>query len=182
MTTGTLIKKFKTNSSGGGILNLASILPKGLPPVAGMIPPTNDLANNASESNQQLITTDFSRLYSLVSNSEVSGIDLTTTQKITSTKFFPGKPYGIHFTLNQKFIVVATDTSWYLLDPNQKKPTLSIPLFTGDYPPTTGYYSPDGNLLVIPSNGYYYFINCQNGTLQGKLRSDIQTAVITWLP
>jgi hypothetical protein len=196
MASGNLIKKLTSSSSLlGGALNLAALLPSRLPPVAGKISPTDDQINYASDNNRALMTSDYSRLYSLTGSSEVSGLDLETGKKVTSTKFLQGKPYGIHFTPNGKFVAVAADTEWYLLDPDQKKPVLNIPLFVGSQTSdshednnlifdngTTGYYSPDGNLLVIPSNGYFYFVDCQNGKIAGKIHTNIQKAIVTWLP
>jgi hypothetical protein len=181
--SGKSIQKFKISSSiFGGPLNLASLLPHGLPAVNGMSAPISELPDYSTGNNRIIMTPDDKRLYSLASNGEVSGFDTEKGDQISSTKFNDGKPYGIHFMPNNQFIAVAADTYWYLLDPGLKKPKLSIPLFGGDFQMTNGYYSPDGNLLVIPSNGYYYLVDCQSCKLLGKLRNNIQKAVITWIP
>ncbi|HBF36552.1 MAG TPA: hypothetical protein DDW50_04450 [Firmicutes bacterium] len=183
LTTGTLMFKFKISSSlFGGMMGISGLFPQKLPPVSGMILPVDDKTNFLSDNNRMLMTDDCNRLYTLASRGEVSGINLKNGLQVSSCKFIEGKPYGIHFTPDKKFVVVAADTIWYLLKPEQKKPIFSLPLPSGDGLPTTGYYSPDGNLLVIPSNGYFYFIDCQNCRLAGKLQTKVQKSVVTWLP
>jgi hypothetical protein len=147
--------------------------------------------------NRVIITKDFSRIYSLTNSTEISGRELATGKKVSSTKILQGKPYNIHFTPDGKFIVVATDTTWYLLDPNQNEPKLAIPLFHGNeldamnqkgrhkgnpLVDTTSYYSPDGNLLIISSHGSFYFVDCQECKLIGKVWANIQKGKIIWLP
>jgi hypothetical protein len=181
LTSGTQITKIKISSPLFGSLDFGNLLPSALPLVTGMKPPTDDKPVYASVNNQMILNRDSSRLY-FPSQSEVKSIDLKTYQTISAIRCYQGKPYGIHLTPNEKYVVLATESEWTLLDPTQKKPVLQIPLSTGDYPPTTGYYSPDGNLLVIPSNSYLYLVDCQNGKLISTLRTDIKNAVITWLP
>jgi hypothetical protein len=180
---GKSIQKIKISSSiFGGPLNLSSLIPHGLPAVSGMLSPTSDLPDYSTNNNRIIMTPDNKSLYSLASNGEVSGFDTEKGNQISSTKFSAGKPYGIHFMPNNQFIAVAADTYWYLLDPGLQKPKLSLPLFSGDFQTSNGYYSPEGNLLVIPSNGYYYLVDCQSCKLIGKLRNNIQKGAIAWIP
>ena len=148
----------------------------------GMIPPLDDSANFVSTNNRFLMTDDRNRLYTLATRSEVNGIDLNTGLQISSCKFNMGKSFGIHFTPDKKLIVVETDTIWYLLNPEQKKPVFSLPLSSANTFSQTAYYSPDGSILAIQNNGYFYFVDCQNARLAGKLRTKHQKAVIAWLP
>jgi hypothetical protein len=194
ITSGKLIEKLTIGSSlFGGILSLDGIFPSKSPLVSGMVPPTDGRIDYSVSNNRNIITSDFNRLYSLNGSSEVRGIDLTTGKQVTSTKFFQGKPYGIHLMPNGKFIAVVTDSAWYLLDPNQKKPLLTISTIdenelnasehnkwkgNGD----TGYYNSNGTILVIPSNGSFYIVDCENCKLVSKIRANIQRSTIIWLP
>ncbi len=182
LTTGKLQFKFKISSSLFGGIGLSGLFPKKLPPVGGMIPPVDDDANLVSTNNRVLMNDDFNRLYALASRSEVIGVDLSTGLQISSCAFNMGKSFGIHFSPDKKLIVVETDTIWYLLNPEQKKPVFSLPLSSANTFSQTAYYSPDGSILAIQNNGYFYFVDCQNARLAGKLRTKHQKAVIAWLP
>ncbi len=182
LTTGKLQFKFKISSSLFGGIGISGLFPQKLPPVMGMIPPLDDSANFVSTNNRFLMTDDRNRLYTLATRSEVNGVDLSTGLQISSCKFNMGKSFGIHFTPDKKLIVVETDTIWYLLNPEQKKPVFSLPLSSANTFSQTAYYSPDGSILAIQNNGYFYFVDCQNARLAGKLRTKHQKAVIAWLP
>lgn len=182
LITGKLQFKFKISSSLFGGIGLSGLFPKKLPPVAGMIPPVDDDAYLVSTNNRVLMTDDFNRLYALASRSEVIGVDLSTGLQISSCTFNMGKSFGIHFTPDKKLIVVETDAIWYLLNPEQKKPVFSLPLSSTNTFPQPAYYSPDGSILAIQNNGYFYFVDCQNARLAGKLRTKYQKAMIAWLP
>jgi hypothetical protein len=181
LSTGVLQFKFKMSSSLFGGMGISSLFAQKLPPVTGMVPPADDQMNWVSSNHRILMTDDGTRLYALASRSEVSGIDLSNGLQISSCKFNEGKPFGIHFTPDKKMIAVETDTTWYLVNPEQKKPAFVLSLPSANTFSTPAYYSPDGTVLVIPNNGYFYFVDYQNSRLIGKLQTSIQNAVIAWL-
>ncbi|MGE5581589.1 MAG: YncE family protein [Bacillota bacterium] len=182
LQTGEIVQKLKIRGSGlSGLLNIGNLLPDALPPVSGTPKPADDKPIWAAVNEQVLLNNEQSLIYSLASNGEVRALDTKTGQIISSVKFRQGKPYGIHLTPDQKYLVIATDSIWYLVDPVKNRIQLKIPLLTGDYPPDTGFYSPDGSLLVIPGNGYFYLVDCQTGKLAGKFRTKIQKALVAWL-
>jgi hypothetical protein len=88
----------------------------------------------------------------------------------------------MHPTPNSKFIVVPTPKFWNLIDPNQNKPILSIRFNskTEESAPETGYYSPDGSLLIIPFENTLFVVDTATGKFLGKAKTKIKNPIIVW--
>lgn len=184
LETGERLAKFKIGKNSLlGNFSLGKILPKSYPPVIGMNERLQLSTANVSVNTRMILTENTNLMYVLAGNSQIDMVD-TTTYAVKRSIPLNGNPYGIHLTPNGKYIVASTDTHWYLLDPNQNKPVLSI-LITDDEikkAPQTAYYSPDGNLLILPFENTLYIIDTVQGKLAGKVKTKLPNPLITWLP
>lgn len=153
----------------------------GFPPVIQPVSAEPPETANCSENRRMFFSKDFSHLYILAGAPEVCDIDLQTNQVKSAIKFFDTQ-YGIHPTPNGKFIAVTANNGWYLLDPSKTKPVFNLSLKPEDSEPGAeyGYYSPDGNLLVVPFKNYLYLIDPVQGISRGKTRTGAVSPLIVW--
>lgn len=181
LKTGKDIKTIKiSNSFYIGKLFL-KLFGSGFPPV---IQSTSDKPFekiNRSENQRMFFAKDFSHLYVLAGAPEVSVIDLQANE-VKSVIKFNDTQYGIHPTPDGKFIAVVTENGWRLLDPSQNKPVFSLnfKLEEPEQGPENGYYSPNGDLLIIPFNNYLYLIDPVQGISLGKTRTKAISPIIAW--
>ena len=162
-----------------GEVNLSNLFRTPYPAVTGFEPFPQTQSKNISPTYRMFLGTDPNQLF-IVSNSSLNLVDLSTKGIIAKIKF-DGTYYGIHPTPNHKFVVVSTDTKWYLMDPQCKTRVLEVNLSKKDEPaPRSGFYSPDGNLLVIPTRNSLHLIDTQSGKYLGKIQTKIDYATILW--
>jgi hypothetical protein len=155
----------------------------GSPPVIQSDPVNPFERISCPENRRMFFSKDASHLYILARAPEVSVIDLQTNE-VKSVIKFKGNQYGIHLTPDKKYIVVTTNMGWHLLDPSQTKPILSftypVNLNENEQGPENGYYSPNGNLLIVPFKKYLYLIDPVRGISIGKTRTKAITPLIVW--
>ncbi|HBF36554.1 MAG TPA: hypothetical protein DDW50_04460 [Firmicutes bacterium] len=195
MASGKKSNSIKLNLSFFGQLTLDALWPSKFPAVSGMILPTDGKPDFSCNINQLIMNKDCSYLYSL-SNHEIDSIKLATGKKTTLYQFFWEKPLGICFTPDGRLITVITDSSCYLLNPAQKKPVLTVPIYEleseniggtrqntpSDHMNPAGYFAPDGTTLVIWSENHLHFIDCQNGKLISKANIHVLKGKLLWVP
>jgi|GEM_PF-636808 len=184
LETGERLAKFRVGKNTLlGNITLNKIIPKSYPPVIGMRDKLNVRPDGVSVNNRMVMDEKTGLMYVLTGTPQVDIVD-TSTHTVQRSVVFNGNAYGIRRTPNSKYIVVATETYWHLLDPNQNKPVLSI-LITDEEnkkAPETAYFSPDGNLLVISFENTLYIVDTVQGKLAGKVRTRFADARIAWLP
>ncbi|MGE5604493.1 MAG: YncE family protein [Bacteroidota bacterium] len=153
----------------------------GLPPVTQSPSPETLATNSSAENRRMFFAKDFSRLYVLAGGPELSVVDLQTNE-VKSVIRFKDTQYGIHPTPNGEYIVVTAKNGWHLIDPEASKPIFSynFKLEENEEGPDKGYYSPNGDLLVIPFNNYLYLINPVQGSFLGKFRTKAIAPQIVW--
>lgn len=164
-----------------GSFSLDKLLPSTYPPVIGMQERLQRNPESASTNYRMFLAPDSETMYVLSSNSEIKALDLKTNTFKSTTKF-KGSPYGMNPTPNSKFIVVPTPNDWNLIDPNRNKPILTVFITNEENKsaPATGYYSPDGSLLIVPFEKTLFVIDTVNGKFLGKVRSKIENPIIVW--
>lgn len=153
----------------------------GFPPVV-QSPTTKALTTgNSAENWRMFFARDHSHLYMLAGAPEVAIIDLQTNE-VKSLIKFKDTQYGIQPSPNGKYIVVAAENGWHLLDPIAAKPifSLNFKLEENEQGPEKGYYSPNGDLLVIPFKDYLYLIDLDQGSSAGKIRTKAMAPLIVW--
>jgi YVTN family beta-propeller protein len=149
------------------------------PAIAGAVVPADDKKVGSPLNRRMVFTEDYMTLYVLF-NSEVAVVDLKTNQVKANIKFGLGNPYGIHTTPNGRFVVVPTDSIWYFIDPKQPKPVLQLKLSDVNDAPGIGYYSPNGQTLVIPYNNQLFIIDAVNAKLIGRTNAKTNLPLIAW--
>lgn len=153
----------------------------GFPPVIQSDPVKPLETAYRSENRRMFFAKDFSHLYVLAGAPEVSVIDLQTNE-VKSVIKFNDTQYGIHPTPDGKYITVAAENGWHLLDPTKTNPVLSLNLNPeeSEQGPENGYYSPNGNLLVVPFKNYLHLIDPVQGISLGKIRTKSTSPIIIW--
>ncbi len=187
LATGRRIEQLKIANSMFGSISLGKQGPGELPPV-GAIPAISDDKTGVTPKNNRLfMTANPARIYALSNGSALVTLD-PQTRKILNTLKLGGAPTGMHLTPNGRYIVVTTDSDWYLVDPTQKRPALRVqlarPALTSSLNnlalPTYGFYSPDGRWLAITSWGSRYVVDTANATLMANSATIGDNPVILW--
>lgn len=153
----------------------------GLPPVIQSPTAKTLTTGNPTENRRMYLAKDHSHLYMLAGAPEVAVIDLQTNE-VKSLIKFKDTQYGIHPSPNGKYIVVAAENGWHLLDPAATQPifSLNFKLEENEQGPEKGYYSPNVNLLVVPFKNYLYLIDLDQGNSIGKIRTKATAPLIVW--
>lgn len=153
----------------------------GFPPVIQPASVKPITTTNPSENLRMFFSQDGSVLYILAGAPEVCVIDLQTNT-VKSVIKFNDTQYGIHPTPDGKRIVVAAENGWHLLDPSRTKPefSLAFSLEETEQGPENGYYSPNGDLLIIPFKNYLYLVDPSRGVSLGKTRTKAIAPIIVW--
>ncbi len=153
----------------------------GFPPVIQSPATETLIAGNPAENRRMFFAKDYSHLYILAGAPELSVIDLQTNE-VKSLIKFKDTQYGIHPSPDDKHIVVAAENGWHLLDPAAAEPIFSLDFKPeeNEQGPERGYYSPNGDLLVVPFKNYLYLIDLDQGRSAGKIRTKAIAPQIVW--
>ena len=158
-----------------------NFLGSGFPPVIGSSSVQPFKRTNPSENRRMFFTKDYTHLYVLAGAPEVAVIDLQTNE-VKSLIKFKDTQYGIHPCPDGKYIVVAAENGWHLLDPATAQTifSLNFRLEEDEQGPEKGYYSPNGELLIVPFKNYLYLIDPIRGSSLGKTRTKALNPLIVW--
>ena len=152
-----------------------------LPPVIQTASIGSLEATGLTQNRRMCFSKDFSELYILAGGPEVCVMDLQTN-KVKTKINFKDDHYGIHLTPDGKYIVVAAENGWHLLDPTASKPIFSLNFYLdeSEQGPGQGFYSPNGDLLIVPFKNYLYLIDPIQGCSLGKTRTKTLNPLIFW--
>lgn len=124
-------------------------------------------------------------LYALSNSNEVAIIS-TADNTVKNVIKFLGTPYGISATNDGKKIIVATQSDWYLLDPNQTKELCRIRLSGGDksegdiLAPKSAFLSPEGESLLIPYSGAMHVVDLETNKELKSFRTASEAPIVVW--
>lgn len=164
-----------------GMLNLVNLLPTTYPPVISMKSNESQSKGQTTVNYRTFLSNDSSKLYSISGLKEISVTDLTTKKTINKINF-KGNAFGIYPDPNGKYVIVATNKYWHLIDPTKKKADFSILVNEKDDElfSRTGYISPDGTIMVISAERYLFVVDLVNAKQIAKIKIKNREPLIIW--
>ena len=150
-----------------------------MPPVVGATQPAGDPTVYPTANQRLLSSPSGNEIYALSSSADLGVVD-AASNSLRRSIALQGYPYGLQLTPNGRYLVVATELSWHLIQPDQARPVLSVMISPDGKAPQTGFYSPDGRWLAIPYEYSFYVLDTESAKLVGKFPLRSTKPVLIW--